>query len=56
MLPRRGAPRLYDLVKLHSDTPSTTGLDRLLILNILHAIITIETRHVTSLHLIKSHF
>ena len=47
MLPRRGTPRLYDLVKLHSDTPSTTGLDRLLILNILHAIITIETRHAT---------
>ena len=23
MLPRRGTPRLYDLVKLHSDTPSS---------------------------------
>ena len=26
MLPRRGTPRLYDLVKLHSDTPSTVNI------------------------------
>ena len=38
------------------DTPSTTGLNKLLILNVLYAFVAIETRHATSLHLIKSLF